>query len=154
MFASGGKNLKEKNLRKNTGGRKKVFNKNKNKNNKLMVARVSCRESFFSKNKKQTVSKKIGSVSVELAVMAFLFFSCIFYLVSINSSAIKGQEIRRIEKELTEIKKTNEKLLTWEAEFNSFYRIEETALNLNFSDLDFEKAVFLEEKDSLAFNKK
>ncbi len=84
-------------------------------------------------------------VAVVFAVLAFLA-----YIYSINQSAVKGFEIKAIEKEIAKIEEENEALKIKEAELKSLYKIEQFSQDLNM--VEATEVVFLDETESLALN--
>lgn len=77
----------------------------------------------------------IGSVSLSFVIMFFIVLAGVVYIYSINSSAVKGFEMRKAEKEVTGLKKENESLIIKEAELKSLYNIEEASKKLNMEQL-------------------
>lgn len=89
-----------------------------------------------TKRKTNTKKKSIkGFINSGVLVFALLLVSGGIYLYSINSSAVKGYQVRQVEKEIQELKKENDNLRIKEAELKSLYRIEESSKNLNMEDL-------------------
>lgn len=82
------------------------------------------------------------------AVAAFVFISGLLYLYSVNNNAVKGYQIRCVEKELGELKKENEQLRIQKAELGSLYRIKEESEKLNMSKS--EKIVYIKESGPVA----
>jgi cell division protein FtsL len=111
-----------------------------------------------SKIKRKTQTKKVkrtysaGFVSPIFVVIACMVFSGIFYMYSVNQTAVKGIEIRRIEKEISEKKKNNESLKIREAELKSLYNIEESSKQLDM--VNSENVKYIEENQSVAFDSK
>lgn len=73
----------------------------------------------------------IGSINLSFVIMLFVVLAGVVYIYSINSSAVKGFEMRKAEKEVTGLKKENENLIIKEAELKSLYNIEEASKRLN-----------------------
>ncbi|KKT87391.1 MAG: hypothetical protein UW87_C0035G0002 [Candidatus Moranbacteria bacterium GW2011_GWC2_45_10] len=69
---------------------------------------------------------------------------------SINQSAVKGLQIRKIEKEISQMKKENESLKIKEAELKSLYKIEQFSKDLNMSEAA--EVTFLDESNPLALH--
>jgi uncharacterized membrane protein (DUF106 family) len=94
-------------------------------------------------------SQKIspGFISPWFVVPVLLILISV-YIFCINNSATKGYKIRKIEKEITELKSENEKLRIKEAELKSLYRIEEVSRKLNMADTV--EIGFIEEKSPVA----
>jgi uncharacterized membrane protein (DUF106 family) len=96
----------------------------------------------------QTKGKKTeGFISPWLVVALFLIGAGI-YLYFINSSAVKGYEMRSVEKEITDLKKESEELRMKEAELKSLYRIEESSKELNMAQTS--QVSYIEEKGPMA----
>ncbi|MFA6184043.1 MAG: hypothetical protein WC682_02985 [Parcubacteria group bacterium] len=71
---------------------------------------------------------KILAVSLCLLV-------CGAYLGIINTTAVKGYEVRKVEQRIEDLKKENEQLKIQEAELNSFYNIKDNIGNLNMVEV-------------------
>jgi len=111
----------------------------------------------------KTKRKSIGEAKIPAAksnagfarpvfvVLACAVFVALLYIYSINHSAVKGYEIRSVEKEISELKKENENLRIKEAQLKSLYRVEQSARDLNMSNVS--DAVYLEENPSVAYSK-
>lgn len=72
---------------------------------------------------------RFGIILVVLIVIAGLY-----YMYSINCSAVKGYQARQIEKEIKTLREENEKLRIKEAQLKSLHYIEETSRNLNMAE--------------------
>ena len=89
-----------------------------------------------TKRKTNTEEKNIkGFINSSVLIVALLFVCGSIYLYSINSSAVKGYQVRQVEKEILELKKQNEDLRIREAELKSLYHVEESSKNMNMGDL-------------------
>ncbi|MDO8529750.1 MAG: hypothetical protein Q7S18_03715 [bacterium] len=89
-----------------------------------------------TKSKTNTEKKSIkGFVNSGFLVFILLIIAAAVYLYSINSSAVKGYQIRQAEKEVLELQKQNDNLKIKEAELKSLYHIEESSKNLNMENL-------------------
>jgi len=89
-----------------------------------------------AKRKTNIEKKNIkGFINSTVLVVALLFICGAVYLYSINSSAVKGYQVRQVEKEISELKKQNEDLKIREAELKSLYHVEESSKNMNMGDL-------------------
>lgn len=66
---------------------------------------------------------------------ALLVVAGILYIYSINSSAVKGYQIKQVEKEISDLQKENEKLKIQEAELKSLYHVEEASKQLNMGEM-------------------
>jgi len=102
------------------------------------------------KTQTQIIQKthQAGFISPVIVVLVCTVFSGLLYIYSVNQTAVKGIEIRRIEKEIAEQKKNNEALKIKEAELKSLYNIEGSSKNLNM--VDSENVKYLEESPSVA----
>ena len=98
-----------------------------------------------------TEKRKAGFISPVFIVVAFALISGLFYLYSINQSAIKGFQIRQVEKEISAIKKDNERLKIKEAQLKSLYHIEQSTKDLDMSDL--KDVNYIDESAAVAFGK-
>ena len=90
-----------------------------------------------------------GFISPVFVVLACTAFSGLLYIYSINQTAVKGIEMRRVEQEIANQKKTNEALKIKEAELKSLYRIEQQSKELNMVDCPDVK--YIEENSSVAY---
>lgn len=81
-------------------------------------------------------------------IIALFLVSAGIYLYFINNSAIKGSQMREIEKQITDLKKEDEQLRIKEAELKSLYRIEESSRQLNMTEAF--QVSYLEEKGPMA----
>lgn len=90
-----------------------------------------------------------GSINLSFVIMLFVVLAGIVYIYSINSSAVKGFEMRKAEKEVTGLKKENEKLIIKEAELKSLYNIEEASKKLNMEKP--EEISYINESSPVAF---
>ncbi|EKD58230.1 MAG: hypothetical protein ACD_56C00168G0003 [uncultured bacterium] len=97
----------------------------------------------------QTVNAA-GFISPVFVVLACTAFSGLFYIYSVNQTAVKGLAIRNAEKEIFQQQKNNEALKIKEAELKSLYHIEDSSRNLNM--IDASNVKYLEENQSVAFN--
>lgn len=88
------------------------------------------------KTNTNTEKKSIkGFINSSVLIIALLFVSAGIYLYSINNSAVKGYQVRQVEKDIQELKKENEDLKIKEAQLKSLYHIEESSKNMNMGDL-------------------
>ena len=107
--------------------------------------------SWQQNTKRKTNIKKTnikGFISSNVLIFALIFISGAIYLYSINSSAVKGYQVRQVEKEIQDLQKENENLKIKEAELKSLYKIEESSKNLNMEDL--KNISYIEETGSVA----
>jgi len=91
-----------------------------------------------------------GFINPVVGVAVFAVFAGLLYIYSINQSAVKGYQIRQIEKEISQIKGENESLRIREAELKSLYKIEQASKDLNMSKAD--SVTYLEGANPLALN--
>ncbi len=89
-----------------------------------------------------------GFAKFGILLGAFVVVSGILYLYSINASAVKGYQIRQIEKDISELKKENDRLKIREAQLKSLRKIEESSRNVNMGDA--KNISYLEETGPLA----
>lgn len=102
-----------------------------------------------TKRKTNTKKKSIkGFINSAVLIFSIILISGVAYLYSINSSAVKGYQVKQIEKEIQELKKENENLKIKEAQLKSLYHIEESSKNLNMGDL--KNISYIEESGSVA----
>ena len=99
----------------------------------------------FSASKSHTA----GFISPVFIVLACTAFSGLFYIYSVNQTAVKGIAIRNAEKEVSSNQKSNESLKIKEAELKSLYRIEDASKNLEM--IDAASVKYLEESPSVAY---
>ncbi|KKP95354.1 MAG: hypothetical protein US25_C0071G0004 [Candidatus Moranbacteria bacterium GW2011_GWE1_36_7] len=90
-----------------------------------------------------------GFISPVFVVLACTLFSGLFYIYSVNQTAVKGIAIRSAEQEIVKQKKENEILKIREAELKSLYNIEESSKQLNMAQSANIK--YLEESPSVAY---
>jgi cell division protein FtsL len=105
-------------------------------NRTVVIRRHSCCWQPKTNKKTKTPRKHTaGFIHPVFGVLACVVFSGILYLYSINHTAVKGLEIQRIEKEITQARQENENLKIQVAQINSLYRIEENSAQLEMSQL-------------------
>lgn len=92
-----------------------------------------------------------GFISPVFVVLACTAFAGLFYIYSVNQTAVKGIEIRRAEQEIANQQKNNELLKIKEAELKSLYQIEEKSKQLNM--VDSANVKYLEETPSVAYGR-
>ena len=81
------------------------------------------------------VQNSHGFVNAKLMIGALLIMAGILYIYSINSSAVKGYEMKQVEKEISDLQKENDKLKIQEAELKSLYHVEEATKDLNMAEM-------------------
>jgi hypothetical protein len=94
-------------------------------------------------------SHTAGFVNPMLVVFVCTAFAGLFYIYSVNQTAIKGIAIRDAEKLVAEKGKFNESLKIKEAELKSLYRIEDASKQLNM--IDATNVQYLEDGITVAF---
>lgn len=125
----------------------------------IVIRKKSCNWQQNTKRKTISVttpsevksSRTAGFISPVFIVLACTAFSGLFYVYSVNQTAVKGIAIRNAEKEIAQQKKDNESLKIKEAELKSLYHIEETTGQLNMAPV--ENVKYLEETQSVAYNR-
>lgn len=103
----------------------------------LVVRRGSCCD-WRPKIKRKTNNKKwevVGFMNPVFVVIVAVVMAGVFYLYVTNGGASKGVEMRIVEKEITNLKNSSERLRIREAELKSLYRVEEASKNLNMTTL-------------------
>lgn len=90
-----------------------------------------------------------GFISPVFIVLACAVFSGLFYIYSVNQTAIKGIEIRNVEKNIAEQQKNNELLRIKEAELKSLYHIEEESKQIEM--VNAENIKYVEESPAVAY---
>lgn len=101
-------------------------------------------------NTKTVKVNAAGFISPVFVVLSCMAFSGLFYMYSVNQTAVKGLAIRNAEKEIVQQQKENESLKIKEAELKSLYRIEESSRQLEM--IDSTNVKYLEESPAVAFN--
>jgi hypothetical protein len=94
-------------------------------------------------------SHAAGFISPVFVVLACTAFSALFYIYSVNQTAIKGISIRNAEKEVADRAKDNESLKIKEAELKSLYKIEDASKQMNMVNATSVK--YIEETPSVAY---
>lgn len=125
-------------------------------NRTVVVRRKSCNLQPNIKRKTilPTVAKSshtAGFINPVFVVLACTAFSGLFYIYSVNQTAVKGIAIRSAENAVAQQKKANESLKIKEAELKSLYHIEESSKQLNMAPVA--SAKYLEETPSVAYNR-
>lgn len=123
-------------------------------NRTIVIRKKSC---MWQSNTKRKIiplavrkSSTAGFISPVFVVLACTAFAGLFYIYSVNQTAVKGIAIRNVEKEILQQKKNNETLKIKEAELKSLYHIESTSQQLNMFRATNVK--YLEETPSVAYN--
>ncbi len=122
------------------------------KNRSLVIRSNQCQWKPQTKTKTQIQHKinAAGFINPVVIVVVFSVFAGLLYIYSINQSAVKGLQIRRIEKDISQMRKENESLKIREAELKSLYKIEQFSKDLNMSEAA--EVTFLDEVSPLALN--
>lgn len=123
-------------------------------NRTVVIRKNSCIWQPKTKRKTEQVfvaskNHAAGFISPVFVVLACTAFSGLFYIYSVNQTAVKGIAIRNAEKEISDQGKNNESLKIKEAELKSLYRIEDASKQLNMVNADSVK--YVEESPTVAF---
>lgn len=121
----------------------------------VVLRKNSCDWQLKTKRKAEplkmvTSSRMAGFISPVFVVLAAAAFSGLFYIYSVNQTAVKGIAIRNAEKEVSNQQKNNEYLKIKEAELKSLYRISDASKQLNMVDASNVK--YLEEVPAVAYS--
>lgn len=73
----------------------------------------------------------LGRVTLSFFLVALVCALGVFYIFEVNNLATKGYEIDKLEKQLNDLKKENDRLQIEAAELKSMYNIEEKTKELN-----------------------
>lgn len=106
-------------------------------------------------NNEEIENKKFfyrGISKIKILVAVFFFVVAAVYLAIINTTAVKGYEVRKVEQEIDRLKKDNKQLQIEEAELNSFYNIRENVGNLNM--VEAKDVVYIDNNDQSVAVKK
>lgn len=124
-------------------------------NRTIVIRKASCNWQENTKRKIMPAqvqkTNAAGFISPVFVVLACTAFSGLFYIYSVNQTAVKGIAIRSAEKEISQQEKNNESLKIKEAELKSLYHIEETSKQLNMAPVASVK--YIEEVPSVAFGR-
>ncbi|MDI6778211.1 MAG: cell division protein FtsL [Patescibacteria group bacterium] len=74
---------------------------------------------------------KMGRVTLSFFLVTLICALGVFYIFEVNNLATKGYEIDKLEKQLSNLQKENERLQIQAAELKSMYKIEEKTKDLN-----------------------
>lgn len=83
---------------------------------------------------------------LKILAIGSVFAICAVYLGIINTTAVKGYEVKKVEQEIEKLKKENKRLQIEEAELNSFYNIRENVGNLNM--VEAKEIVYIDNNDN------
>jgi cell division protein FtsL len=107
-------------------------------NRTVVIRKKSCGWRPKTKRKIQPIitaqavkNRTAGFISPVFIVLACMAFSGLFYMYSVNQTAIKGIEASRVQRQIDDEKKRNESLKIKEAELESLYRIEDASKQLD-----------------------
>jgi cell division protein FtsB len=93
-----------------------------------------------------------GISKMKILAVFSCFVVCAVYLGIINTTAVKGYEVRKVEQEIEQLKKDNKQLQIEEAELNSFYNIKDNVGNLNM--VEAKDVVYIDNNDQSVAVKK
>lgn len=105
------------NRRKNAAGVRQILNMN---------CRIARKDIHCGKG-----SVKIGTTGIIFILAATIIFCGACYLYQVNDLAAKGYEIREIENQIEDLRKSNESYKIKEVELKSMYNIEKSTQDLN-----------------------
>ncbi|HBR72070.1 MAG TPA: hypothetical protein DEA27_04715 [Candidatus Moranbacteria bacterium] len=120
------------------------------KNRSVVIRSKACFGQPQTKIKIQEKMSASGFVNPVVSVVVLGIFAGLLYVYSINQSAVKGFQMKKVEKEITQLKNENELLKIKEAELKSLYKIEQSSKDLNM--LEVAEIKYLDETNSLALN--
>lgn len=126
----------------------------RNKNKKIINGGGYCyfKQPAFARSENVSATKtryNYGFINMKVVLIVLFAFMGGAYLYFVNGSAVKGYQIKSIEKEINALKKENEKLKIDEAELNSLQHIEEASKNfINMAQSD--QIVYIEEDGPMA----
>lgn len=95
-------------------------------------------------------SHNAGFINPVFVVLVCTAFAGLFYIYSVNQTAVKGIAIRSAEKEVALQQRNNESLRIKEAELKSLYRIENSSKQLEMTQATNVK--YVEEIPAVAYN--
>jgi hypothetical protein len=123
-------------------------------NRTVVIRRRSFSWQQKTKRKIQPIVKlkanSAGFINPVFIVLACTVFSGLLYIYLVNQTAVKGIEMRRVEKEISSQQKNNESLKIKEAELKSLYHIEDQSKQLNLVNSTVIK--YIEENPSVAYS--
>ena len=96
--------------------------------------------------------KNFGFVKIKILTASLCLLVCVAYLGIINTTAVKGYEVRKVEQQIEELRKENKQLEIQEAELNSFYNIKDNIENLNM--VESEDVVYIDNNEDAVAVKK
>ncbi|MFZ2153656.1 MAG: hypothetical protein WAV16_00280 [Candidatus Moraniibacteriota bacterium] len=77
----------------------------------------------------------LGFAKMKIVAVSACLIVCASYLAIINTTAVKGYEVKSVEQKIEELEKENKQLQIQEAELNSFYSIKDNIGNLNMVEV-------------------
>jgi len=86
-------------------------------------------------NNEVKIKNNFSFSKIKMLAIVLCLFVAVIYLAIINTSAVKGYEIKKVEQKIEELKKENKQLQIQEAELNSFYNIKDNIGNLNMVEV-------------------
>ena len=95
---------------------------------------------------KEKLSFYRGITKLKILAIVSVFSICAVYLGIINTTAVKGYEVKKVEQEIEKLRKENKRLQIEEAELNSFYNIRENVGNLNM--VEAKEIVYIDNNDN------
>jgi hypothetical protein len=95
---------------------------------------------------KEKLSFYRGITKLKILAIGSVFAICAVYLGIINTTAVKGYEVKKVEQEIEKLRKENKRLQIEEAELNSFYNIRENVGNLNM--VEAKEIVYIDNNDN------
>lgn len=95
---------------------------------------------------KEKLSFYRGITKLKILAIGSFFSICAVYLGIINTTAVKGYEVKKVEQEIEKLRKENKRLQIEEAELNSFYNIRENVGNLNM--VEAKEIVYIDNNDN------
>ncbi|NLC31093.1 MAG: hypothetical protein GX765_03515 [Candidatus Moranbacteria bacterium] len=95
---------------------------------------------------KEKLSFYRGITKLKILAIGSVFSICAVYLGIINTTAVKGYEVKKVEQEIEKLRKENKRLQIEEAELNSFYNIRENVGNLNM--VEAKEIVYIDNNDN------
>jgi len=96
--------------------------------------------------------KYLGFAKVKMLAIFLCLLVCMAYLGIMNTTAVKGYEVRSVEEQIEALRKENRQLQIEEAELNSFYNIKDNIGNLNM--VEAEDVVYIDNNDDAVAIKK
>jgi cell division protein FtsL len=89
----------------------------------------------------------IGFAKIKLLAIFLCLLVCVIYLGVINTIAVKGYEVKKVEQKIEELRRENKQLEIEEAELNSFYNIKDSIGNLNM--VEAQEVVYIDNNENV-----